>query len=1236
MLACAGIVWMLASSCALAQMSAGAPGGMMPNNTQPEKPKWTGPEVVVVQPGPDHPMVMDVRVEGHHGTSVERIRPHVRTRKGRPLDQNMVEEDVRRLHASKLFLDVRPQIRPVQGGVVVAFQVVERALIKHIHYVGNKHVAGRKLNKQAAIKKGEALDPYIVEDARGRIEAWYREKGHAQCTVKTLEGDKPGDQGVTFLVNEGPLQKVSSVSFEGNTVAPDGRMQVLCQTKPPLFRIPGVFRGFKGFVEQQKIEHDLDELTSYYRRLGYFQARVGREMEYDRDQRWAHVTYVIHEGIRYRVRDVAIIGNTKFGTDQLKEPFKLENGDYFEQGRLQHDVTSIEECYGGRGYVFATVEPETRFLEEPGQVDLVYKISEGARCRVGQINVHIKGDDPHTRRMAVLNRVSLRPGDILDIRELRDSERRLKASGIFQVDQQPGGNAPKIVFSAPTGEEGQEMIAENPDAPKPPPGTFRGQSPDNLRPANLSPAPLSDTLAPRPARTWNAMLERMIVDEEDELAIVHVLADGTVMIELIEELGNSTNAPLPVGQTAAQPLVPVEPTTVARPQFSTAPSPQQPRVSVPAARTPMSTPQQAMPRQQDQYSWPRPAPQMPRYPVRQAAPAPVVAQPVVRGQDAWLSGNPAHRGAAPIAGDRYARVPAASPQNVPAGQRRPMPAPAPQRVQVASPQRVQAAPPARSPQPAAYVARPGSPAPAANRSATARPTVRVPVVRGQDYGYGAGPSQEMPSFDMNQVPPARPANGAGGLRQSPGAPAAPAPFVAPAPRQVPNPAPVAPYVPPGPRFIPGPQAAVPAQQVSSPSGAGNGPPAWLGGGTPPAQQLGAAPGVLPPPPGYNGPGELFPGTEPSSPSPFGPPAELEAPTMEVPIDVYVDETQTGRLMFGVGVNSNAGLVGQITLDEQNFDWRRFPRSWGEIRNGTAWRGSGQHFRIEAMPGTQVQRYMFSFTEPYLFDTQNSLGLSGYYYSRFFQNWTEERLGGRISLGRQLAPDLSVAMALRMENVNISNPQPLPSPQSVTDVLGNNGLYTARWSLTNDTRDHPFMPTQGHRIMMAYEQAFGTFSFPRGELEASQYFLLRERADGTGRHTLALITMLGFTGSDTPVFENFFAGGYGTLRGFFFRGASPVDMGTIVGGRFQWINTVEYMFPIKADDAIKGVLFCDFGTVEPVTQIKWDDYRVAPGIGLRLAIPMMGPAPIALDFAVPVNKAPTDREQIFNFSVGLAR
>ena len=36
------------------------------------------------------------------------------------------------------------------------------------------------------------------------------------------------------------------------------------------------------------------------------------------------------------------------------------------------------------------------------------------------------------------------------------------------------------------------------------------------------------------------------------------------------------------------------------------------------------------------------------------------------------------------------------------------------------------------------------------------------------------------------------------------------------------------------------------------------------------------------------------------------------------------------------------------------------------------------------------------------------------------------------------------------------------------------------------------------------------------------------------------------------------------------GASPETSGIEVGGRFQWLNTLEYMFPLTADDAFAGV------------------------------------------------------------------
>jgi outer membrane protein insertion porin family len=380
-------------------------------------------------------------------------------------------------------------------------------------------------------------------------------------------------------------------------------------------------------------------------------------------------------------------------------------------------------------------------------------------------------------------------------------------------------------------------------------------------------------------------------------------------------------------------------------------------------------------------------------------------------------------------------------------------------------------------------------------------------------------------------------------------------------------------------------------------------------------------------------------------SPEEPPVDLESavgpdfgdplPGTPVPIDVEVQEARTGQFTIGVGVNSDAGVTGQVILDERNFDATRLPTSWNDFANGTAFRGAGQGFRVEAIPGNQVQRYLVSFTEPYLFDTQVSLNLSGFFYDRRFFDWDEQRLGGRVGLGYRITPDLSFSTALRMENVNIHDPRVLGIPE-LDDVIGDNSLFSPRFTLTHDTRDIPFAPTEGHYIELAYEQVFGSFDYPRGELDFRKYFLVTERPDGSGRHTLAYSFGLGFSGSQTPIFENFFAGGYSTIRGFDFRGASPVKNTVVVGGQFRMLGSVEYFFPLTADDMLKGVVFCDFGTVEEEIAIHGDDYRVAPGFGLRIQVPALGPAPIALDLAVPVAREDTDNIQNFSFFFGFNR
>ncbi len=113
------------------------------------------------------------------------------------------------------------------------------------------------------------------------------------------------------------------------------------------------------------------------------------------------------------------------------------------------------------------MQVEPTFHEQPGLLDLVYTIDEGEQYRVGNIQVNIDGGESQTRRNVVLNYLSIRPGDVVDVREIRRSERLLQASELFLIDP-ARGQAPKIVVKPRENED----VAGDPAQT-----TIRGQTP---------------------------------------------------------------------------------------------------------------------------------------------------------------------------------------------------------------------------------------------------------------------------------------------------------------------------------------------------------------------------------------------------------------------------------------------------------------------------------------------------------------------------------------------------------------------------------------------------------------------------------------------------------------------------------------------------------------------------------------------------------------------------------------
>jgi outer membrane protein assembly complex protein YaeT len=357
----------------------------------------------------------------------------------------------------------------------------------------------------------------------------------------------------------------------------------------------------------------------------------------------------------------------------------------------------------------------------------------------------------------------------------------------------------------------------------------------------------------------------------------------------------------------------------------------------------------------------------------------------------------------------------------------------------------------------------------------------------------------------------------------------------------------------------------------------------------------------------------------------------EGPNPFKTIAINVEEADTGTVNFGVGVTSDAGLTGTVAVHERNFDITRFPTSIDDLLSGNAFRGAGQEFRAEAMPGTQVQRYSISWRDPFIFDTPYGFGLSAYYFDRVYNEYDESRVGGRATLTRKLNQYWGASLALRVENVAVHNVF-VGAPQDFQSVVGNNLLVGTRAGLVRDTRDSIFRPTQGSLVEFSYEQCFGDHIFPLVDASASKYFTVYQREDQKGRHVVALRTEVAWAGSNTPVYERYYAGGERSIRGFQFRGVGPDVNGFKTGGDFLWLNSVEYQVPIKANDSFYFVFFVDSGTVESrIDQLH--NYRASAGFGMRIKLPMFGEVPLALDFGFPFLKGPGDNEQVFGFNMG---
>ncbi|MGD9855087.1 MAG: outer membrane protein assembly factor, partial [Planctomycetaceae bacterium] len=423
--------------------------------------------------------IHEIMIEGNGTIPDYAIRQLLTVRTGRAPSPTQVGDDVRKLLETQWFSSVTPVYRPSEEGVILVFRVMERPIVRNVEFRGNKKIKLKTLTSETGLKPGAPFDVSINQEAAQRIKQLYKEKGYMHATVALDKGGDPHDRDVVFVINEGPKVKVRNVKVDGNTFERDGVLKLGKQTKPAILRLVG------GNYDPESVPNDEIAIEQYYQNLGFFDVDVTSETHWvNAEKSLIDVVFKVQEGKRYQIRNTELIGFDVLTEQQLRKDLKMVSGEEFNARFLREDVESMKAQYDELGRLVSKVEPQIVFLQEPGRVDLVYHIDEDEPKYIGDINVHIRGDYPHTKEDVIRNQVNafIQPGQLAKASSIRRMQQRLNGSQLWDRANAPSVDIRRV--------DGSDYL----------PASFvnRGQSNGNDRDLTHEPRHTLRTLKPIP------------------------------------------------------------------------------------------------------------------------------------------------------------------------------------------------------------------------------------------------------------------------------------------------------------------------------------------------------------------------------------------------------------------------------------------------------------------------------------------------------------------------------------------------------------------------------------------------------------------------------------------------------------------------------------------------------------------------------------------------------------------
>ncbi|MGJ7459547.1 outer membrane protein assembly factor BamA [Halomonas sp. MA07-2] len=358
----------------------------------------------------------------------------------------------------------------------------------------------------------------------------------------------------------------------------------------------------------------------------------------------------------------------------------------------------------------------------------------------------------------------------------------------------------------------------------------------------------------------------------------------------------------------------------------------------------------------------------------------------------------------------------------------------------------------------------------------------------------------------------------------------------------------------------------------------------------------------------------------------------------------VEEQPSGSVSASVGFSQSAGVIYGVGLSQTNF------------------LGTGNRVNVGAQRSDTFTSVNFGFTDPYWTLDGISRGYNLYYRETDYEDsdistYSTDAYGAGINFGYPINEITRLNFGAAVEDLTIKTYR--DTAQEITQYVEDQGedsqalKLTASWTRNNLNRG--IMPTAGNYQRLSLETAVpgSDAEYYKVRAQARQLFPLDDNHDWALKFS-GEVGYADVVGNDPyPFYENFYAGGLGSVRGFtantLGQRTTPPETGgrdRTLGGNVLMQGSAELLFPlpfIEDRRSLQTSLFLDAGntfltdcyatetgTSNCSSGVDLGDLRYSVGVGLSWLTPV---GPLTFSVAEPINDESGDDTQFFQFSLG---